>query len=128
MLNYNYDEFLKDFKGIPKLKLIVVQSILSTNTYGFRRVELQDGWEKKDLVEQYIRGLSITPKLFPSYTDDNKTLNSPMSEFLLKNMELLNSYDFGQLPLSSILLFENFYIGSGGEIISTMNKNLWLIL
>lgn len=100
------DEFLKDFKGIPKLKLIVVQSILSTNTYGFRRVELQDGWEKKDLVEQYIRGLSITPKLFPSYTDDNKTLNSSMSEFLLKNMELLNSYDFGQLPLSSILLFE----------------------
>lgn len=100
------DEFLKDFKGIPKLKLIVVQSILSTNTYGFRRVELQDGWEKQDLVEQYIRGLSITPKLFPSYTDDNKTLNSSMSEFLLKNMELLNSYDFGQLPLSSILLFE----------------------
>ncbi|RSJ76581.1 hypothetical protein D8796_11185 [Streptococcus cristatus] len=99
------DEFLKDFKGIPKLKLIVVQSILSTNTYGFRRVELQDGWEKQDLVEQYIRGLSITPKLFPSYTD-NKTLNSSMSEFLLKNMELLNSYDFGQLPLSSILLFE----------------------
>ncbi|MDK8324946.1 MAG: hypothetical protein QP783_05430 [Lactobacillus iners] len=99
------DDFLKDFKEIPKLKLIVVQSILSTNTYGFRRVELQDEREKKDLVEQYIRGLSITPKLFPSYTD-NKTLNSSMSEFLLKNMELLNSYDFGQLPLSSILLFE----------------------
>lgn len=100
------DEFLKDFKGIPKLKLIVVQSILSTHTYGFRSIELQDRWEKQDLVEQYIRGLSITPNLFPSYTDDNKTLNSSMSEFLLKNMELLTSYDFGKLPLSSILLFE----------------------
>ncbi|WP_258524955.1 hypothetical protein [Streptococcus agalactiae] len=100
------DEFLKDFKGIPNLKLIVVQSILSTHTYGFRSIELQDRWEKQDLVEQYIRGLSITPNLFPSYTDDNKTLNSSMSEFLLKNMELLTSYDFGQLPLSSLLLFE----------------------
>ncbi len=100
------DEFLKDFKGIPNLKLIVVQSILSTHTYGFRSIELQDRWEKQDLVEQYIRGLSITPNLFPSYTDDNKTLNSSMSEFLLKNMELLTSYDFGKLPLSSLLLFE----------------------
>lgn len=100
------DEFLKDFKGIPKLKLIVVQSILSTHTYGFRSIELQDKWEKQDLVEQYIRGLSITPNLFPSHTDDNKTLNSSMSEFLLKNMELLTSYDFGKLPLSSVLLFE----------------------
>lgn len=61
---------------------------------------------KKDLVEQYIRGLSITPNLFPIYTNDNKTLNLSMSEFLLKNMELLTSYDFGKLPLSSILLFE----------------------
>lgn len=100
------DEFLKDFKGIPKLKLIVVQSILSNHTYGFRSIELQDRWEKKDLVEQYIRGLSITPNLFPIYTNDNKTLNLSMSEFLLKNMELLTSYDFGKLPLSSILLFE----------------------
>ncbi|HGA4122877.1 TPA: hypothetical protein ACG1X9_001803, partial [Streptococcus agalactiae] len=100
------DEFLKDFKGIPNLKLIVVQSILSTHTYGFRSIELQDRWEKQDLVEQYIRGLSITPNLFPSYTDDNKILNSSMSEFLLKNMELLTSYDFGKLPLSSLLLFE----------------------
>ena len=100
------DEFLKDFKGIPKLKLIVVQSILSNHTYGFRSIELQDRWEKKDLVEQYIRGLSITPNLFPSHTNDNKTLNLSMSEFLLKNMELLTSYDFGKLPLSSILLFE----------------------
>lgn len=100
------DEFLKDFKGIPNLKLIVVQSILSTHTYGFRSIELQDRWEKQVLVEQYIRGLSITPNLFPSYTDDNKTLNSSMSEFLLKNMELLTSYDFGKLPLSSLLLFE----------------------
>lgn len=100
------DEFLKDFKGIPKLKLIVVQSILSNHTYGFRSIELQDRWEKKDLVEQYIRALSITPNLFPSYTNDNKTLNLSMSEFLLKNMELLTSYDFGKLPLSSILLFE----------------------
>ncbi|HGI4216865.1 TPA: hypothetical protein ACJSQK_000671 [Streptococcus agalactiae] len=100
------DEFLKDFKGIPNLKLIVVQSILSTHTYGFRSIELQDRWEKQDLVEQYIRGLSITPNLFPSYTDDNKTLNSSMSEFLLKNMELLTSYDFGKLSLSSLLLFE----------------------
>ncbi|OCL60584.1 hypothetical protein AX208_07920 [Streptococcus agalactiae] len=100
------DEFLKDFKGIPNLKLIVVQSILSTHTYGFRSIELQDRWEKQDLVEQYIRVLSITPNLFPSYTDDNKTLNSSMSEFLLKNMELLTSYDFGKLPLSSLLLFE----------------------
>ena len=100
------DDFFKDFKGIPKLKLIVVQSILSTNPYGFRRVELQDRWEKQDLVKQYIRGLSKTPNLFPSYTDDNKTLNSTMSEFLLKNMELLPSYDFVKLPLSSILLFE----------------------
>lgn len=99
------DEFLKDFKGIPKLKLIVVQSILSNHTYGFRSIELQDRWEKKDLVEQYIRGLSITPNLFPIY-NDNKTLNLFMSEFLLKNMELLTSYDFGKLPLSSILLFE----------------------
>lgn len=99
------DEFLKDFKGIPKLKLIVVQSILSNHTYGFRSIELQDRWEKKDLVEQYIRGLSITPNLFPIY-NDNKTLNLSMSEFLLKNMELLTSYDFGKLPLSSILLFE----------------------
>lgn len=98
------DEFLKDFKGIPKLKLIVVQSILSNHTYGFRSIELQDRWEKKDLVEQYIRGLSITPNLFPIYND--KTLNLSMSEFLLKNMELLTSYDFGKLPLSSILLFE----------------------
>ncbi|HFR3176760.1 hypothetical protein [Streptococcus suis] len=100
------DEFLKDFKGIPKLKLIVVQSILSTHTYGFRSIELQDRWEKQDLVEQYIRGLSITPNLFPSYTDDYKTLNSSMSEFLLKNMEVLTSYDFAKLPLSSVLLFE----------------------
>lgn len=100
------DEFLKDFKGIPKLKLIVVQSILSTHTYGFRSIELQDRWEKQDLIEQYIRGLSITPNLFPSYTDDNKTLNSSMSEFLLKNMEVLTSYDFAKLPLSSVLLFE----------------------
>lgn len=100
------DEFLKDFKGIPKLNLIVVQSILSTSQYGFRRVELQERWEKQNLVEQYIRGLSITPNLFPSYTNDNKTLNSSMSEFLLKNMELLTSYDFGKLPLSSVLLFE----------------------
>ncbi|HEM9977132.1 TPA: hypothetical protein U3N29_002283 [Streptococcus agalactiae] len=100
------DEFLKDFKGIPKLKLIVVQSILSTHTYGLRSIELQDKWEKQDLIEQYLRGLSITPNLFPSYTDDNKTLNSSMSEFLLKNMELLTSYDFGMLPLSSVLLFE----------------------
>lgn len=100
------DEFLKDFKGIPKLKLIVVQSILSTHTYGLRSIELQDKWEKQDLIEQYLRGLSITPNLFPSYTDDNKTLNSSMSEFLLKNMELLTSYDFGKLPLSSVLLFE----------------------
>lgn len=99
------DEFFRDFKGIPKLKLIVVQSILSKNPYGFRRVELQDRWEKQYLVEQYIRGLSKTPNLFPSYTD-NKTLNSTMSEFLLKNMELLTSYDFVKLPLSSILLFE----------------------
>lgn len=99
------DEFLKNFKGIPKLKLIVVQSILSNHTYGFRSIELQDRWEKKDLVEQYIRGLSITPNLFPIY-NDNKTLNLSMSEFLLKNMELLTSYDFGKLPLSSILLFE----------------------
>lgn len=99
------DEFLKDFKGIPKLKLIVVQSILSNHTYGFRSIELQDRWKKKDLVEQYIRGLSITPNLFPIY-NDNKTLNLFMSEFLLKNMELLTSYDFGKLPLSSILLFE----------------------
>ena len=100
------DEFLKDFKGIPKLKLIVVQSILSNHTYGFISIELQDRWKKKDLVEQYIRGLSITPNLFPIYTNDNKTLNLSMSEFLLKNMELLTSYDFGKLPLSSILLFE----------------------
>lgn len=100
------DEFLKDFKGIPKLKLIVVQSILSTNTHGFRRVELQERWEKQDLVEQYLIGLSQTPNLFPSYTDDYKTLNSSMSNFLLNNMELLTSYDFGKLPLSSILLLE----------------------
>ena len=44
--------------------------------------------------------------LFPSYTDDYKTLNSSMSEFLLKNMEVLTSYDFAKLPLSSVLLFE----------------------
>lgn len=100
------DEFLKDFEGIPKLNLIVVQSILSTSLYGFRRVELQERWEKQNLVEQYIRGLSITPNLFSSYTNDNKTLNSSMSEFLLKNKELLTSYDFGKLPLSSVLLFE----------------------
>lgn len=101
------DEFLKDFKGIPKLKLIVVQSILSTCEYGFRRVELQERWKKRDLVKQYIRGLSITPRIFPSHTDDCKTLNSSMSEFLLNNMGLLDSYDFGQLPLSSLLLFED---------------------
>ncbi|MFM0579131.1 hypothetical protein [Streptococcus suis] len=100
------DEFLKDFKGIPKLKLIVVQSILSTHTNGFRSIELQDRWEKQDLVEQYIRGLSKTPNLFSSYTGDNKTLNSTMCEFLLNNIELLTPYDFGNLPLSSILLFE----------------------
>ncbi|HFI0777123.1 TPA: hypothetical protein ACGO6N_002068, partial [Streptococcus suis] len=100
------DKFLKDFKGIPKLKLIVVQSILSTHTNGFRSIELQDRWEKQDLVEQYIRGLSKTPNLFSSYTGDNKTLNSTMCEFLLNNIELLTPYDFGNLPLSSILLFE----------------------
>lgn len=100
------DEFLKEFKGIPKLKLIVVQSILSTHIYGFRSIKLQDRWEKRDLVEQYIRGLSITPNIFPSYTDDYKTLNSTMSELLMKNIELLPSYEFSQLPLSSLLLLE----------------------
>ena len=103
------DEFLKDFKGIPKLNLIVVQSILSTIPYGYRRVELQNSLEKEDLVEQYIRGLSITPNLFSIYTNYNNynnTLNSFMSEFSLENMKLLNSYNFGKLPLSSILLFE----------------------
>lgn len=100
------DDFLKDFKDIPKLKLIVVQSILSTQTYGFRRLELKDSLERKDIVEQYLRGLSLTPNIFPSYTSDNETLDSTMTEFLLNNIEELTSYDFGELPLSSILLFE----------------------
>ena len=100
------DKFLKDFKDIPKLLLIVVQSILSTSQYSFRKVELQKEYEKRDLVKQYIRGLSITPNLFLSRTNYNKPLNSSMSEFLLENMKLLSYYDFGNFPLSSILMFE----------------------
>lgn len=100
------DEFLKDFKGIPKLKLIVVQSVLSTHTYGFRRVELQEKWEKIDLVEQYIRALSISPSIFSSATYDYKSLNSTMREFLMENIELLTPDEFSQLPLSSLLLLE----------------------
>ncbi|WP_311522806.1 hypothetical protein [uncultured Streptococcus sp.] len=109
------DEFLKDFKGISKLKLIVVQSILSTSPYGFRRVELQERWGKQDLVDQYIRGLSITPNIFPTYTYDYKTLNSTMSEFLMKNIELLSPYEFSQLPLSSLLLLEEFLYRKWGR-------------
>ena len=109
------DEFLKDFKGISKLKLIVVQSILSTSPYGFRRVELQERLGKQDLVDQYIRGLSITPNIFPTYTYDYKTLNSTMSEFLMKNIELLSPYEFSQLPLSSLLLLEEFLYRKWGR-------------
>ncbi len=102
------EEFLKDFKKIPILKLIVVQSVLSTYTNKFRRVELKDSYEKRNLVKQYILGFSETPGIFTINPNDYKTLNLSMSDFLLHNIKVLSAYEFGQLPLSSILLFEKF--------------------
>lgn len=102
------DAFLKKFKKLPTLKLVAVQSILSTDRYNFRKVELADEWEKRDLAKQYIKALSIAPSIFPDYTNDYKILNSTMSKFLLDNMQLLTARDFEELPLSSILLFEKF--------------------
>ena len=102
------EEFLKDFKKIPILKLIVVQSVLSTYTNKFRRVELKDSYEKRNLVKQYILGFSETPGIFTINPYDYKTLNLSMSNFLLHNIKVLSAYEFGQLPLSSILLFEKF--------------------
>ena len=104
------EEFLKDFKKIPILNLFVVQSVLSTDTNKVRSVELKDLYEKRNLVKQYILGFSETPGIFTinNYNYKYNSLNLSMSKFLLNNINLLSSHEFGQLPLSSILLFEKF--------------------
>lgn len=98
------DNFFNEFKNISKLRLIVVQSILSGN--GYREIKLEDSYAKRELVKQYVVGLSKTPNIFPSSVDDFNLLEKYMSEFFINNIDCLSPNEFGEFSLSSLLLIE----------------------
>lgn len=100
------DKFLEDFKSIPTLKLILVQNICSTQKYIFREVKLKERWKNAELMKQYLKGLSITPRIFSHDACNFDTLNSTMRYFLMENMGLLSTYMLGRLTLRSLLMFE----------------------
>ncbi|WOY89489.1 hypothetical protein R7892_01665 [Ligilactobacillus murinus] len=98
------DNFFNEFKNISKLRLIVVQSILSGN--GYREIKLEDSYAKRELVKQYVIGISKTPNIFSSSVDNINILEEYMSEFFISNIDCLYPNEFGEFSLSSLLLLE----------------------
>lgn len=100
------DEFYSKFTSVDLLRVLLIQSRLSNERFIYREINIEKPHVKIDILKKYLLGISVTPSLFFISLSSYETFNSCVQNFYKKNIEVLDSYHYSNLPLRSLMKLE----------------------